>query len=100
MILLTENDTRPLDVTLDVDGDIDGATIAFHMTQRYGDKAVTGSVTIVSAPNKQVRWTPGAGDLDTPGVYDGEWQISYTGGGGIESAPSVTEVIQVRPEVA
>src|SRR5512147_24538 len=98
MIYLVGNDTQPLDVTLDVTQDLTGASVSFHMKERSGTKDVTGACTIISASLKQVRFTFSAGNLDTPGLYDAEWQI--TRAGGIETAPNkLTELIFVRPEV-
>lgn len=101
MIYLVQDDTKPLDVTLNVDAALTDATVTFAMRQRSGEKAVSGDCTILDAAAKQVRFTWPAGGTDTPGVYDAEWQITYPGTGGVETAPnSETEIIYIRADIA
>ena len=99
MIYLVQNDTTPLDVTLDVDADLTGATVDFHMAQRSGDKLVVGACTVEDIEAKEVRYEWEAGDLDTPGVYNAEWQVT-TSSGEVTVPNRKFEIVYVREEIA
>jgi len=59
-----------------------------------------GGVTVVDANNGKVKYEFSSGDLDTPGRYRYEWQITF-GGGDVLTVPSGSlERIEVRDELA
>jgi hypothetical protein len=58
-----------------------GASVRFLM--RAADSStpkVAAAAQIVDAATGQVRYTWIAADLDTPGVYRAEWEVTYSGG--------------------
>lgn len=80
------NDTRPylkIKVT-DEDGnnvDLTGSTITFTMRNRSDAtiKVNAGSCTITSATAGEVEYRWASSDLDTAGIYDGEFSIVFPG---------------------
>ncbi len=88
-----QNDTLPnLDVTLVDDDDaainVSGATIRFLMRAPGSTTTkVDAAGSIVSAADGQVRYSWAAGDLDTVGSYDAEFQVTF-GSGGVRTFPT------------
>lgn len=83
-VYMKQNDTAPaLTATLkDADGvaiDLTGATVVFNMRQRSDSsvKVNRGAVTLVVAASGQVKYPWQAGDTDTVGVFDGEFEITH-----------------------
>lgn len=85
-------DTRPiLQATLrDLNGSIDLTTavvVKLLLKTADGVTAVTGNCTIVDAPNGKVTYTWVSPNTSVPGVYRGEFEITW-GTGLIETVPS------------
>ncbi len=82
---IKQNDTSPdLEVTI-VDGDgsavdVTGATIVFNMEAGGVNKITDGSVTIVTAASGVVKYVWQTGDTDTPGAFEGEFEVTFVGG--------------------
>lgn len=75
--------------------------VDFHMKPRDGALKVDGACTIVDAVNGIVQWAweDAPTGLDTAGVFDVEWQVTYTGGG-IQTHPNVgSDKVRVSPEL-
>ena len=88
---IKRNDTSPAisQQLLDSDGnavDITGATIKFLMARR-GPLKVNGTATIVTAATGMVKYQWVAADTDTVGLYQIEWEVTYSGGG-VETFPN------------
>lgn len=101
-----QNDTKePLASTLtDSNGNavvLTGATVVFHM-RIFGaaTSKVSAAATIVSATLGQVKYTWTGTDLDTPGEYEGEFQVAFSDAT-IQSFPNAGGLIVfVHPEIA
>jgi len=100
-IKLKQNDTRPyLKIKLvDEDGnnvDLTSATVTFTMRNRSTGtvKVNAGSCTVTSASAGEVEYRWGSTDLNTVGVYDGEFQITF-GDASILTLPA-NEYIEVE----
>ena len=84
-VYMKQNDTGPdLQVSI-LDGnstavDVTGATIVFNMAAGGISKVASGAVTIVTAASGVVKYLWQAGDTDTPGVYEGEFQVTFSSG--------------------
>jgi len=107
---IKQNDTKPdLQVTLK-DGagaavDVTGATVRFSMRNQLTKalKVNEQAVTLVTAASGVVKYVWGtlAGDNDTPGLYDAEFEVTYSGGA-IETFPNNPEhalVVRVNKEL-
>ena len=75
------NDTSPpISATLLQDGlpyDLTGATVNFHMRLNGAALAKVDSVvTIIDSTGGIVEYDWQAGDLDTPGIYQLEWEVT------------------------
>ncbi len=62
--------------------DVTGATVRFTMTSALDGtvKISEAAATIDDAVNGLVSYTWAAGDLDTPGDYFGEFEVTFSGG--------------------
>jgi hypothetical protein len=87
---IKQNDTQPsISATLTEDGvavDITGATVTFVMRPRLcrhqvpaANPKVEAAATVVDAATGQVRYDWAAGDLDTEGLFDGEFKVTLAG---------------------
>lgn len=84
-IELKQHDTEPLDVTLARGGRpraLDPAdTVLFMLRLRdETEPVVEGECIILDAPKAKVRYPFVEGDLATAGLYDAEWQVTYSDG--------------------
>lgn len=89
---LKRGDRRPvIQATLkDSVGAIDLTTavgVAFQMSHPGGAVKVNAAATIVTAASGIVRYSWGATDTDTAGVFDAEWEIDW-GAGLTQTVPS------------
>lgn len=88
-ITITRNDTKPKFIdalTLnDAPIDLSGSTVKFLMKNE--SKSVEGSATITSAVAGTVEYQPIAADVDTSGLYEQEWEVTF-GDGKILSVPN------------
>lgn len=109
---LKEGDTSPsITATLqDAAGnavDLTQATeVKFHMALRpepgevHGTAKVSADADKVDATNGEVRYDWAATDTDTPGIYDAEWRVTWTGGR-IESFPQDGyRIIEIKERLA
>ena len=84
-VYMKQNDTAP-DLQVEIlDGDdnavdVTGATVVFNMAGGGVPKVAGGSVTLVTAASGVVKYVWQSGDTDTPGVYEGEFQVTFVGG--------------------
>lgn len=79
---LKQHDTKPLEATLTQKGgrpiDLSGATVKFLMKQNPpGSTTITGTCTLVNATKGIVRYSWGGSDLNTPGTYKVEFEITF-----------------------
>jgi hypothetical protein len=91
---IKQNDTAPnLLVTLkDGSGNgvnVIGATVVFNLRdgKTKAQKINDGSCTLINGAGGTVQYVWGSGDTNTPGVWLGEFQVTYSGGG-IETFPN------------
>jgi hypothetical protein len=88
---LKQGDRLPL-VTCDLQQGVDTATptaidltlassVTFSMWDRKTKavKVSAAACTIVTAASGSVSWAPGATDTDTPGTYDAQWRVTFSG---------------------
>lgn len=69
---LLNGDGTPVDLT--------GGTVTLRMRALHGAvKIAAGAVSIVDAPAALVEYAWQAADSDTPGIFDYEWVITYSG---------------------
>lgn len=91
-VYMKQNDTAP-DLQVDIlDGngaavDVSGASIVFNMAAGGVPKVASGAVTIVTAASGVVKYVWQAADTTTPGIYEGEFQVTFAGGK-IETYPN------------
>lgn len=103
---IKQNDTSPaLQVTLK-DGnknavDVTGATVRFTMKKNGVAKVSESSVTLTTPASGIVTYSWAAGDTDTPGDYEGEFEVTFSGGL-IETYPNSDTPFKIRitPELA
>lgn len=90
---MKRGDTSPAieKALVDADGvaiNLTGATVRFIMARRGSTIAtVNAAATIIDAAGGIVRYTWQVGDTTEHGTYDGEFEVTYTGGA-IESFPN------------
>ena len=62
--------------------DLSTATgVLFLMRSRStGAAQINAAATVTGAGSGEVTYTPVAGDLDTPGLFDAEWQVTFASG--------------------
>jgi 5-hydroxyisourate hydrolase-like protein (transthyretin family) len=104
---IKQNDTRPeIAATLiNADGtkvDLSGATVKFLMRKVNATAAtVDASATVTDATNGKVKYTWIAADTTTIGEYEGEFQVTYGGGGGIQTFPNNRYIeIEITDDIA
>lgn len=66
-----------------------GATVRFVMRAHGADtaKVAAAAEVVGDGSTGEVRYEWQAADLDTPGVYRAEWEVTYTGGA-VETFPA------------
>lgn len=102
---IVQNDTAPaIEATLkDANGNavsLSGASVRFHMMPKSGTAKVDAAATITDAANGKVKYEWAVGDTDAFGMFDAEWEVTYSNGT-IETFPSsgFTQ-IRIRKEIA
>lgn len=61
--------------------DLSAATsVTFIMANYFSGVVATGSATVTNAVAGQVSYTWGQDDLDTPGIYSIQWQVTFPSG--------------------
>ena len=90
---IKQNDTSPFLLATLKDGngnliDLTAATVRFHMRAVGASSAtVDGSAAIVNEDQGAVKYTWQAGDTATAGIYEAEFEVTYSGGA-IETFPN------------
>ena len=87
---IKQNDTRPIIQATLTDVTIDGGSTARFLMRLRGDKSskVAATATISdNGPPGVVRYNWAAGDTDTAGIYEGEFEITFSDGK-IETYPN------------
>jgi hypothetical protein len=103
---IKQNDTSPsLRATLK-DGnnsavDLTGASIRFHMVSLDGTAVVDSAATVISPASSgvvQYNWV--AGDTQTAGAYNAEFEVAFSNGK-IETFPNDSYIsVSIRAELA
>ena len=79
---IKQNDTSPaLRYTLDPLVDLTGSTVVFNLRARAtGVVKIARAVAAIIAPATDgvVQYDWAAGDTDTPGIFEGEFEITFT----------------------
>lgn len=80
---IKQNDTAPaIRYALEpASVDLTGAAVMFLMRRMHGDTVLEAAGTVVvatGAPTVGYAWQ--AGDTDAPGLYEGEFRVTYAGG--------------------
>lgn len=76
---IKRNDTSPaLEYTLSPEVDLTAASVRFHMRLRGGATKVDAAATIVTVNPGVVRYDFVAANTDTAGIYDAEFEITYS----------------------
>ena len=91
-VYVKQNDTKPdIQATINDDSgtavDVSGASIKFFMNDLTGTNKVDGTGAIVTAESGIVKYVWQTGDLDTVGIYNAEFQITFSDSS-ILTAPS------------
>ena len=90
---IKQNDTSPLMVVTLKDAagnaiDLTAATVRFHMKRiNQATVKVYGSATVLDDDAGRVRYAWQAADTDTPGTFQGEFEVTYSTGE-IETFPN------------
>lgn len=90
---IKQNDTSPFLLATLKDGngnliDLTAATVRFHMRAVGASSAtVDGSAAIVNEDQGAVKYTWQSGDTATAGIYEAEFEVTYSGGA-IETFPN------------
>lgn len=74
----TQGDTAP-PLTGTVNADLTSTAVEVHL-RKPGGVILTRTVTVTNATGGAWSYTWVTGDLDTPGVWDAEVQVTFTGG--------------------
>ena len=105
-VYMKQNDTLPAIIAqlVDADGsipDLTGAAVKFIMRLRSGGAAkVNASATIIAAATGDVKYSWSAADTDTVGDYEGEFEVTFSGGA-IQTYPnSMYFLIKVVDDIA
>ena len=83
---IKRNDLRPVLIANLVDAEgaivaLTGASLRFHMKKAGATTTkVDAAATITTAASGLVRYTWLSGDTDTHGDYEGEFEVTYSGG--------------------
>lgn len=78
---LEDDEGNPVDLT-NVNG------VDFHMKDpRESGTKVDAAATVTDGANGVVEYRWASGDTDTPGEYDAEFEVTYSGGG-VETFPN------------
>lgn len=97
-MIVYQDDTRPLDVTLERSGlDLTGASVKFFMRRRDrpGGSLIQGNASVLAPPtDNRVRYTWAAGQTSTPGIYDAEWQVTYPDA----TKESFQKILEILPD--
>lgn len=103
---IKQNDTRPIISATLIDGNgstvnLDGATVSFKM-RKVGASSTTvnASATIADAVKGKVTYTWQTSDTSTVGEYEGEFQVTYAGGG-VQTFPNNKYIeIEITDDIA
>lgn len=76
---LIETDGTPVDLT-------NATQVKFRMGITPGSPKVDAVATVLSATQGSVKYNWAGGDVDTVGVYNGEWVVTYADG--VQVVPS------------
>ncbi len=103
---IKQNDTRPIITATLIDGDgstvnLDGASVSFKM-RKLGETVakVDSSASVADASNGKVTYTWVALNTDTVGEYEGEFQVTFAGGG-IQTYPNNSYIqIEILDDIA
>lgn len=103
---IKQNDTRPIMSATLIDGNgatvnLDGATVVFKMRAVGGSVAkIDSSASIAEATKGKVTYTFTASDTNTVGEYEGEFEVTFAGGG-IQTYPNNKYIeIEVVDDIA
>ena len=103
---IKQNDTRPIISATLIDGDgstvnLDGATVSFKMRKAGQTTAkVNASATVADAAKGKVTYTWSSSDTDTVGDFEGEFQVTYAGGG-VQTFPNNKYIeIEITDDIA
>lgn len=106
MVYIKQNDTLPALVAYlyNPDGsvvDLTGATVKFIMRLTSGGAAkVDTAATVVTATSGYVKYSWVAADTDTVGEYEGEFEVTFSGGA-IQTYPNSKYIkIKVVDDIA
>jgi hypothetical protein len=75
--ILTETIKGPNGVAVD----LTGATVKFHLWRPGEAAKVNAAGSVYDASGGIVKYSWGTTDLNTPGLYNAEWEITFIGGG-------------------
>lgn len=90
---IKQGDTKPeIRATLkDANGtaiNLTGATVRFHLSAKVsGTVKVDSPATVISASEGIVQYAWSTGDTDTAGVYNAEWEITFSDGS-VQTVPN------------
>lgn len=103
---IKQNDTRPIISATLIDGDgsnvnLDGATVKFIMRKVGATSATTdASATIADATKGKVTYSWSASDTATVGSYEGEFEVTFAGGG-VQTFPNNRYIdIEITDDIA